>query len=246
MQETESAVLRGCEWLISRMTDEGRLVTPSKDAWGENRSFCDEHIHLYCLPPLIAAGDYFHRPDFMQAADKIKKYYIDQYRNRILHFSMLSHFHAYVIEALVDLGEHDLAEQAMRDSVPGLNDVSWVCSTGLFQLAIIWYKLGHFEQGEKAFRYACSLQNSSGGWYGSYSDIRPLATIATHHKLRHIFGKHAPAYFPKEEISWAVKYFLDALYYRKACAFDVTDDSFREESLPEIAADDGRYQKYSL
>lgn len=251
LPEAEMAAVRGCEWLLSRMTEEGRLVTPSKDAWGEDRGFCDEHIHLYCLPPLIAAGERFHREDFLQAAEKIKQYYIGHYRDRILHFSMLSHFHAYVMEALIDLGEHDLAEQAMKDiatyqkedgSVPGRNDVSWICSTGLFQLAIAWYKLGNLERGDRAFYYACSLQNPSGGWYGSYSDRKGTRRLATCHSLRHLFGKHAPTYFQKEEISWAVKYFLDAIYYRNKCAFDTDDDSYKNVSLPQIDPNDGRYQ----
>lgn len=247
MAEVEPAILHGCEWLLSCMTEEGQLVAPSKDAWGDDRSFCDEHIHLYCLPPLVEAGKQFHRDDFLQAAEKIKQYYIAHYRDRILHFSMLSHFHAYVLEALVDLGERDLAEQAMKDietyqkadgSVPGMNNVSWICSTGLFQLAIVWYKLGQLERGDRAFCYACSLQNHTGGWYGSYSDFRKMNGLAALHSMRHIFGGHAQTYFKDEEISWAVKYFLDALYNRNKCAVDVEKMS----SLSEIAPDDGRYQ----
>ena len=175
----------------------------------------------------LEAGKNFHRDDFLEAEENIKQYYITRYKERILHFSMLSHFHAYVMEALVDIGEYELAKQAMEDvatyqkedgSVPGLNNVAWICSTGLFQLAIVWYKLGNLKRGDRAFQYACSLQNPSGGWYGSYSDFKTLSWLAAHHSVKGIFGKHAQFYFEKEEISWAVKYFLDAIYYGDKCA----------------------------
>lgn len=41
--------------------------------------------------------------------------------------------------------------------------MNWVCSTGLFQLALVWFRLGELERGNKAFSHACKLQNASGG-----------------------------------------------------------------------------------
>lgn len=236
-------IIKGCEWLISRMNEEGELVTPSKDAWGSDRYFCDEHIHLYCLEPLIKAGKLFERNDFIEAANKVKTYYISHYKDRILHFSMLSHFHAYVMEAMVDLGEIELAKKAMEDldnyqkkdgSVAGLNNVQWVCSTGLFQLAITWYKLGDAERGNKAFEYACSLQNKSGGWYGSYCDIKFFSAISARKGFRKVFRKHAQSYFPYEEISWAVKYFLDALYFKYKCENNDKENLYESISINDL------------
>lgn len=122
---------------------------------------------------------------------------------------MLSHFYAYVMEGLVDIGESEIAREAMKKiailqresgAVPAYKDCSWVCSTGLFQLAIVWYKLGENERGNRAFEYACKLQNKTGGWFGSY--------------LVKENPKENNTYFPMSEISWANKYFLDAYYLR--------------------------------
>ena len=38
--------------------------------------------------------------------------------------------------------------------IPAYKDVEWTCSTGMFQLAITWYKLGELEKGNKTFEYA--------------------------------------------------------------------------------------------
>ena len=86
-----------------------------------------------------------------------------------------------------------------------------MCSTGLFQLAIVWYKLGNIEKGNRALEYATKLQNKSGGWYGSYGDYE---------KMDGRNKEYFPTYFPISEISWAVKYFLDAIYYKNVAEFN--------------------------
>ena len=143
---------------------------------------------------------------------------------------MLSHYYAYVIEGLIDLGEIELACEAMSKietyqredgSIAGLSNVNWICSTGLFQFAIIWFRLGNIENGKKAFDYACRLQNKSGGWFGSYEYEKG----------------DKPTYLPKQEISWAVKFFLDALYFKSVAEFENIYDTF----LDEISENDQRY-----
>ena len=128
----------------------------------------------------------------------------------------------------VDLGYTSQAHSAMLEiarfqkktgDVPAYADTDWICSTGLLQYCLIWYKLGHIERAERAFTAACSLQNKSGGFYGERD------------------GKRA-AYFPDQEISWAVKYFLDALWWKIKTSFNASVDIFPDT----IAADDGRYQ----
>lgn len=77
------------------------------------------------------------------------------------------------------MGETELAQEAMKNierfqngkgGIPRLCDVEWVCSTGMFQLALVWYKLGQLEKGNKIFDYACTLQNKSGGCSGIFSE----------------------------------------------------------------------------
>lgn len=235
--KVDKSIKSGCEWLLSCMDENGRLITPDKSLWGEYGD-CSELIHLYCLEPLYMASRLYGVLKYEEAANKIKKYYLDNYMEDILDFNLLSHFYAYVIEGLCDIGETEVAQKAMQKVsmlqtedglVPAYKNVNWVCSTGLFQFAIIWYKLGEVEKGNRAFKYACSLQNSSGGWYGSY---------ATKEKVNGGEVEEYPTYFAESEISWAVKYFMDALYYKCVSEFEIMTEEFHES----IDKSDGRYQ----
>ena len=228
-KQLDDAIKKGCDWILSCMTDEGQLKTPSEAEWGNVAS---ELIHTYCLSPLRDAAQLYNEPKYQQAANKILSYYIQHYYEKIVNFSMLSHFYAYVVEAMLDMGEIGLAKEAMKNmetyqkesgAVPAYKDVDWVCSTGLFQLALIWFRLGNPERGNKAFEYACKLQNNSGGWYGSYISEENADEVNT--------------YFPDAEISWANKYFLDALYYRNVCQFESQSGIFRDD----LEDTDGKY-----
>ena len=73
------------------------------------------------------------------------------------------------MEAILDLGEDALCEKAMKNllkyqredgSIPEDENVYWVCSTGLFQLALVCFRMGDLEHGEKAFRYMCNISES--------------------------------------------------------------------------------------
>ncbi|PIQ97104.1 MAG: hypothetical protein COV67_05985, partial [Nitrospinae bacterium CG11_big_fil_rev_8_21_14_0_20_56_8] len=111
----------------------------------------------------------------------------------------LSHYFGYMMEALVDLGEVELAKKGLQQalslqkddgSIPAYPGVDWVCATGVAQLAIAWYKLGINKPADRAMAYLEKIQNPSGGFYGGY-------------------GKNVQ-YFDKKEICWAVKFFIDA------------------------------------
>ncbi len=218
-KEIKNAIVKGAKWLECCIQFDGQLKVPDESIWNNPRYY-SELIHLYCLSPLIEVADKFQMPELAAKAQLSLVYYKNNYRDEILHFSLLSHFYAYVMEALIDLGEIDIAKEAMANiaklqnedgAVPGHNDVKWVCSTGLFQLAVVWFRLGDIERGNRAFAFACKLQNESGGWYGSYP----------------VDGDTSNDYFPASEISWAVKYFLDALYYKARAEFDVSAPRFK-------------------
>lgn len=237
LPEVDAHIRRGCDWLISNVQEDGRLTTPSKNAWGKDESFCSELIHTYCLTPLVDAADALNIPCYRETAYRVLDYYKNNYRDKILNFSLLSHFYAYVMEGLLDMGEVSMVREAMekldavqnsKGGIPGLHDVKWVCSTGMFQIALVWYKLGELKKGNTIFNYACSLQNKSGGWYGSYP-----ATFFN----RFSKGRMKAYYFPEEEISWANKYFLDALHYKMKLEVEEWSDSFSDN----IPTSDGRY-----
>lgn len=238
MPDVDEHIVKGCEWILANMQPDGRLTTPSQGAWGNDENFCSELIHIYCLSPIKDAGRIFDKPEYLKAADKILAYYKREKLDKIKNFSLLSHFYAYVMEGLYDLGEVDLCRESMerleryrnrKQGIPGLNDVPWVCSTGMFQLAVVWYKLGDLEKGNSLFHYALSLQNETGGWYGSYP--------APSFWARFYRGRNKPYYFPDAEISWAVKYFLDALALKEKLEFEKQAPTFLET----IGDDDGRY-----
>lgn len=227
--EVASSIRRGCDWLLTQITSTGRMVTPDKSAWGlPNGNMVSENIHLYALEPLRSAGKHFNEPRYLDAVDLVLSHYLAL--PDLTDFNTLSHFHAYVLEALVDLGYPELAITAMLKiekiqrpdgSVPAYPDVDWVCSTGLAQYAVIWYKLGVCEPAQKAFNFLCRLQNSSGGFYGSY-------------------GCGAD-YFPDKEISWTVKYFLDAFWLKISTSFEGEAGIFPKY----IEDSDGRYRLVS-
>lgn len=190
----EDALRRACDWMLTQIDDDGRLHTPSTALWGDIAS---DLIHTYALPPLAQAGRLLGEREYEGAARFVLEYYKRQ--PGLLPFNRLSHFHAYAMEALTEMGELELARQGMKDvahcqrgdgSVPAYPDVKWVCSTGLAQYAIVWFALGEPERAHRAIAYLETIQNPSGGFFGSYGE--------------------GAKYIAGAEISWGAKYFLDA------------------------------------
>lgn len=194
------ALLRGCDYILGMQREDGSIATSDYSCWelpyGKR---VPESIHVYCFEPLkFAAKEYDEK--YEKCVKRALSFYLSW--ENLTDFDTLSHFNAYIIEGLIDMGERVRAKRAMDlialhqrfdGSVPAYSNVNFVCSTGLFQYAICWYKLGEKDRANKAFNYACSLQNKTGGWFGSY-------------------GEEAN-YFPRSEISWAVKYFFDAMHF---------------------------------
>ncbi len=223
LPEVEQSLRKACNWVLTQTQPDGRLSTPSTKMWG---NIADDRIHLYVLSSLIEAGEKLNEPKYIDAAYRVLEYYKN--RKDLVEFNALSHFYAYIIEALYDLGEIELVKVGMEQvaalqkkdgSVPAHKDVSWICSTGVAQFAVIGYKLGMREFADKAINYLEKIQNRTGGFYGSY-------------------GRRAN-YFSKEEISWAVKFFLDAHYWKIKTAFNKEVNLFPES----IEAEDGRVQE---
>jgi len=194
MDGIEVPLRKACDWILTQINEEGRLMTPSTELWSD---IANDLIHTYVLPPLVQAGKLLGVPEYLEKADFVLAYYKKQ--EALVPFNRLSHFHAYAMEALCEMGELELASQGMADveryqrpdgAIPAYPDVEWVCSTGMAQYAIVWYTLGKKEQADKAIHYLEKIQNKTGGFYGSYGN--------------------GAKYIAGAEISWGVKYFLDA------------------------------------
>jgi len=197
----KDALLRGCDWILTMQRKDGSIATPDYSWWNlPYGKRVPESIHVYCLEPLRFAAKKYKVKKYEDCIKKALDFYLSL--EDLTDFSTLSHFNAYIIEGLIDMGEIKRAKRAMDlialhqrfdGSVPAYSNVGFVCSTGLLQYAICWYKLGEKDRADQAFEYARLLQNNSGGWFGSYGN--------------------GANYFPNSEISWAVKYFFDAVYF---------------------------------
>lgn len=194
--EYKDAAVKTADFIYSSINHEGRIAF----SYDED---IPQFVHLFALPPLAEAGKLFYRMDYNQAVLRCVKYYKQQ--KSVLSTAYLTHFLAYIIDALIDLGEADyvrgfvqkLFRTQRRDGgIPAYAKAKWVCSTGVAQFAIIAYKLGMDTAAERALDYLCRVQNASGGFYGSYG--------------------WGAKYFPDAEISWANKFFVDAIDYKKA------------------------------
>lgn len=192
---------RAASFVASQIDSEGRIHTPAYGQWrcGDGSTF-SEYANLYVLPPLRAAGEKLGDRRLIDAVSRSIAYF--KARPDLVEFKpqlgTLSHIFGYMMEALTQLGELDLARRGLQQAaaiqrsdgaIPAYPGATWVCSTGVAQLALAWYAVGEVDRGDAALDYLCRIQNASGGFYGGYGP--------------------GAAYFPDAEISWAVKFFLD-------------------------------------
>jgi len=202
LPQVEPNLRRACDYVAKRIARDGRVTSKSLDMWKlTDGSVLTDYCNLYVLPPLLDAGRRLDEPRYLDAAARSLDYFRRQ--PDLVTFKKepgtFTHMFGYMMEALVDCGETDLAAKGLAQaeaiqhddgSIPAYPGATWVCSTGMAQLAIAWLKLGVPQPAQKAITYLERMQHRSGGFFGSY-------------------GKGA-IYFTKEEISWAVKFFIDA------------------------------------
>ena len=201
MPEVKPNILKACDFIISQIDAWGEISTPSDDMWnlpggGKLSKYCN----LYCISPLWEAGKKFNVPCYVNAAKRSLKFYtskpdITEFKPEL---GTLSHIFGYMMEALAEMGEINLAKKGLEQawklqradgSIPAYPGVKWVCATGLAQLGIASWMVGNREAASKALSCLEKIQNPSGGFYGGY-------------------GKGVE-YFPEKEISWANKFFID-------------------------------------
>jgi hypothetical protein len=184
---------RAADYLCAALVDGGRGGFGVRYAG----TIIPETIHLYVLPALHRAADVFGVSRYRAAAGTCLEHYTTH--PELLRIGTLTHFLAYELEALIDLGRPDLARPTLRvlhaeqrsdGAVRALPGARWVCAPGQAQLALCWYKTGDRAAGDRALTWLESRQERSGGFLGSY-------------------GRGA-TYFPDAELSWAAKFYLDA------------------------------------
>lgn len=202
-EKYEKAFVKGCDWLLNQIDSDGRIHTPTTTHFSE---VGNEYIHLYALEPLKLAAEKYQNDEYHEGVNRALNYYLK--RTDLTKFSILSHFHAYIVEALIDLGQSERALEALNDLnkyrrpngiIPAFFNVRWICLTAILQYAVCYYKLGLLAEGNQLLEYAISKQNNSGGFFGGYGWF--------------------VTYFKKVEISWPVKYLLDAVHLRQQLEF---------------------------
>lgn len=201
MPEVRGNLKKACDYVVSHIAVDGEVLHDSYGTWrlSDGSSF-SQYCNLYVLSPLREAGHRLSVVKYVEAAERSLSYFKGKQDIVIFkpELGTISHIFGYMMEALADLGEIELAREGLDQAaaiqrpdgaVPAYPGVNWVCATGVAQLAIAWWKIGEKGPAAKALNYLETIQNPSGGFYGSY-------------------GKEAQ-YFPAEEISWAAKYFID-------------------------------------
>lgn len=207
LPEAEHALQRACDFIVSQIDAEGIIHTPSYSQWQcTDGSVFSEYANLYVLPPLVGAGQCLGRRDYVDAAARaLERLRRQRDLTRLAPgLATMTHIFGYMMEALVELGQDDLAREGLAQAgalqgpdgaIPAYPGASWICSTGLAQLALAWYRLGEPAQADAALACLESLQNPSGGFCGSYGP--------------------GACYFPAQEIAWAVKFYLDGVTWRE-------------------------------
>ena len=201
LPELEGNVRRACDYLVGQIDETGEVHTPSYAAWSlPDGSRFSTYCNLYALPPLLEAGKRLRERQYIETALRSLRFFkgktdLAEFKSEL---GTLSHIFGYMMEALVELEEVELARRGLQQAqaiqkedgaIPAYPGVDWVCSTGMAQLGLAWAKVGERPLAEKVLQYLERIQHPSGGFYGSY-------------------GKGAE-YFPAEEISWANKFFID-------------------------------------
>lgn len=160
------------------------------------------YIFLYCIEPWRRTGEILERPDIVAASRKCLEYYAGRFDPA--DFSAHSHFFGYAAEALIDNGYGELAARTLSTAkreirwtgaLRAAQGVRWICGPGQAQFAICFYKTGDLATGDRLLRWLVRHQLPSGGFLGAY-------------------GKGS-AYFPDAVPSWAVKFFIDAVLWRR-------------------------------
>ncbi len=195
--EVRGASRRAADYMVAQLVERGR------GGFGKRyKERIPETIHLHVLPPLYQAAKVFQEERYREAADRCLEFY--QGHDQLLRLGDLTHFIGYELEGLIDMGQPSaarptlelLAQRQMSDGgVSAREDETWVCTPGMAQLALCWFKLGMPEPANRAMSWLDAHQERSGGFRGSY-------------------GAGA-TYFPDVELPWAVKFYLDACRRRR-------------------------------
>jgi malonyl-CoA O-methyltransferase len=166
------------------------------------------YVFIYCLYPLSEAGAILGDPNMTRRAAQLLQGFVSV-SDQIYSQETFSHFLGYIIGGLYELGAVEIANKLYEqelfriDRVCNLPDKMYnrTISVTLAQLAKTGYLLGHYKRADQLLNKLVSLQEPNGGFRGSFGDNKQFD------------------YFNDEEISWTVKFFLDAIHEKQNAIF---------------------------
>lgn len=137
--------------------------------------------------------------------------YIEKNKNCDFNYNL--HFYAYAFEGLIRLNINTESFVNVVKKYNGLVPIypdkpNEYCYTGLSQIAMCLFMINEFDLGMKVFEFVSKFQNNSGGFLGSSS---------------------GGGYFPNHELSWAVKFYLDAFFEAQKCSFKNKGNIWKEQ-----------------
>lgn len=169
---TNQVITHALFWMADQVNEEGSVRIENREVFRFNKTeYAPEQIMLYALEPMRRAAKALHHERLLRLID-----------TSIFHYKemgippTLSHYQAYIEEALIDLGEPDVFEGS---PIPKYQSVP-----GAYQSVVVAAKMG---------------MPTRLSWLG-------------------LKGGNS-FYFPKDELSWSAKFFLDALDWDMRGAF---------------------------
>ena len=221
--ELEAPLGRACRYLYSRISSQGAVAAPvdsaALDAW------LVPTLRLVGLPPLLAAAEHFGEPAWKQAVWRAVAWC--RRTQDFCRWSSPSHWFAWQVQALLELGLTEETGRALElpaaicrrgGATPAWPTVRWISSSGLAHLALLWYRLGERERGDRALACLHRYQRRDGGFAGSW-------------------GRGA-CYFPSRQTVWTARHVLEASLLQVQAAFDANSPTFESRIDP----GDGRAQ----
>lgn len=225
-EQVKYALQKACAYLYSRMQEEGRGGYIPEYRPEEN---IPETILLYTLAPFREAAGHLQCHEYEQAIQNCMEYYLNH--PRFCDVKDLTHFVAYQTEAMIELSRTECIKSVLnyygnifheQGMIPAHEGDEWACMPGAAQFAKCWYLLDDAETAEQVIEWLENYQTETGGFLGS------VGIGAT--------------YFPAEELSWAVKYYLDANWLRIKWHFNDAAQERIEEFPETVEKGDPRYQ----
>jgi malonyl-CoA O-methyltransferase len=203
--DAKNSVINSCNWILKQIDNDGRFIThssPSEKIY--------DNKNIYVLPPLYKAGIKLNNSEYIQAANKVLKYY--KSKEDLVSLNMLSQFNGYVWDALYDLGEKKLVLELMQNvvdlqgkngAIPEYHDNRLSYLIYMAQIALIGYKLGMIDFSGKIINFLIKNQNKNGGFFG----------VSNNGNM-------------EEKVIQCVKYYLDAYYWKQKTSFNLVVTDF--------------------